>query len=340
MRIPTPSDVLIVGVSPVSLAFATLLAKGGLNVLVIDKAETPPENSETLKLSHYSVDLLEQHGFKLGDEISTPDFIEQSLSLLAHSLCCVIWRTELVKSVGAQHQLHQNGEVQTHHSNIVFKLHELEISETNLEANIRAVFALAWRVIGVQLKRLHPYVLHSFENEKIAISDFYKEKKELGILDRLVRKFIGTKSTELTLSDSPINLHLSQQGVLKAGQLLPNLTFFDEKLKKEASLYQWCNYQYFSLIVIGSINTHYLFNIAKWVQLNFNVKLLYLPYSENNDSVFTSLGIAPSEKRTVIVRPDLYISMINDTVETDIIDNYLRNVLLMNANAEKVASPN
>jgi hypothetical protein len=71
------------------------------------------------------------------------------------------------------------------------------------------------------------------------------------------------------------------------------------------------------------------------VQLNFNVKLFYLPYSEKNESVFESLKISSTEKRTLIVRPDKYISLVNDTVDTDIIDNYLRNVLMLTANAEE-----
>lgn len=335
MRIPTPSDVLIVGTSSASLAFATLLAKGGLNVLVIDEAENPiAENEKILGLSAYCTEILKQHGYKLDEKTTTANFNGQSLSLLAHSLCCVVWGTKLVSSFDKAHQLLQAGNLQLHHSNFVFRLSDLEIDKADAEANFRNAFVLAWRVIGVQLKRFHPYILHSFEVERRLISEFYQDKKETGLFNRLLLKFSAQKPLGLSLSDSPINLHLSQQRTLEAGELLPNLPFYDEKLKQETSLHQWCNYQQFSLIVIGNTNPQYVFNIAKWVQLNFNIKLFYLPYTERNDPIFRELNISESERRTLVIRPDKYISMINDTVETDIIDNYLRNVL-MTVNAEK-----
>nr|WP_294896415.1 FAD-dependent monooxygenase [uncultured Pedobacter sp.] len=336
MRIPTPSDVLIVGVSPVSLAFATILAKGGLNVLVVDQSESPQEESErTINLSTYSAEILKQHGYKFNGNTTEQDFTEQSLSLLAHSLCCVIWGTQLSNSSNGKHQLLQEANEQQHITNFVFRLSDIEVEKANAEANFRNAFILAWRVIGVQLKRFHPYILHSFEAEKLVISEFYQDKKEMGVFNRWLLKLNPQKPTDLRLTHSPINLHLSQQRNLEAGELLPNLPFYDEKLKQETSLHHWCNYQQFSLIVIGNVNPQYVFNIAKWVQLNFNIKLFYLPYSKRNDSIFHKLNISESERRTLIIRPDKYISMINDTVETDIIDNYLRNVLMMNANAEK-----
>ncbi len=336
MRIPTPSDVLIVGVSPVSLGFAVLLAKGGLNVLVIDKAETQTvEESKKLELSSYTSEILKQHGFKLDDEISESDFIEQSLSLLAHNLCCVVWETRFIKTSNGEHQLIQSDVTQVHKSNFVFKLADLEVDQANAEVSFRSAFVLAWRVIGVKLERVHPFIFHSFEVEKKLISEFYSHKKKQGAVGKWIQRLVSTKPADVQLVDSPINLHLSQQRILQAGDLLPNLPFYDEKLKKETSLHEWCSYQYFSLIVVGSLNPQYLFNVAKWVQLNFNVKLFYLPYSEKNESIFNTLHVSPKEKRTFMVRPDRFISLISDTVETDIIDNYLRNVLMMNANAEK-----
>lgn len=336
MRIPTPSDVLIVGVTPVSLGFAVLLAKGGLNVLVVDEAETQTfAEPKKLDLSVYTAEILKQHGFKLDDETTEDDFIEQSLNLLAHNLCNVVWETRFANSKNEEHQLVQNAVTQNHKSSFVFKLGDLEVEQANAEANFRSAFVLAWRVIGVKLERLHPFILHSYENEKKLIAEFYQHKKPTSIFGRWLQKLISAQPTDLQLIDSPINLHLSQQRILQAGDLLPNLPFYDEKSKKESSLYHWCSYQHFSLIVVGSLNAQYLFNIAKWVQLNFNVKLFYLPYSEKNESVFKTLAISPKEKRTFMIRPDRFISLISDTVETDIIDNYLRNVLMMNANAEK-----
>ncbi|WP_017260139.1 thioredoxin domain-containing protein [Pedobacter arcticus] len=339
MRIPTPSDVLIVGVSPVSLGFATLLAKGGLNVLVISELDSKAEdNTQQLQLSLYNEALLKQHGYQLNEETTTQNFIEQSLFLLAHSLCCVVWGTKLISSVKNEHQLEQSGVSQKHQSNFVFNLSDLEINQSNNEANFRNAFVLAWRVIGVQLKNFHPFIMHSFEVEREMIAGFYQDKKEGGILKKWIGKLAPVKPNNLELIGSPVNLHLSQQRVLEAGKLLTDLPFYDEKLKQETSLYKWCNYQYFSLIVIGSVNPHFLFNVAKWVQLNFNIKLFYLPYSEKNECIFETLDISPNEKRTLMIRPDKYISFVNDILETDIIDNYLRNVLLMHANAEKNSS--
>ena len=163
MRIPSPSDVLI-GVSPVSLGFATLLAKGGLNVLVIDESEGQDEESlNALNLSLYCAEILGQHGYQLNKETTEKDFTEQSLSLLAHSLCCVIWGTQLKNSSNKEHQLIQGGMVQQHHSNFVFNLSELEITIANNEANFINVFATPGNVQAILKKAC--YDCHSNESK-------------------------------------------------------------------------------------------------------------------------------------------------------------------------------
>lgn len=339
MRIPTPSDVLVVGVSPVSLAFATILAKEGLNVLAIEESLNPINKSlRKLALSAYSLNLLAQHGYQLTNETTEDDFVEQSLSLLAHSLCCVVWGTRLTQSLGQEHQLTQEDVSQTHQTPLIFKLADLEIDPLNDEANFRNAFVLAWRVIGVSLQKLHPFILHSFDVERQLISNYYTQKTQKNWFAKWTEKLAAPESKELSLKNSPINLHLSQQRDLEAGDLLSDLVFFDEKLKVESSLHQWCSYQYFSMIVIGSLNPHFLFNTAKWVQLNFNIKLFFLPFTERNEHLFKTLNMTPSEKKTLIVRPDKYVCLVNDTLETSIIDNYLRNVLMMIPNAEKIKS--
>lgn len=338
MRALTPSDALIIGVSPFSLGFATILAKGGVNVLVIEESDKKTDEAErSLNLDAYCIEILQQHGYQLNGETTDIKFIEQSLGLLAQNLCSVIWATKLVSSANGKHHLTKDKKTQIHKSNFVFQLSDLEIDKSSAVASFTNVFVLAWRVIGVQFKNFHPFLLNSLDVETALISEFYQPKKNGGFLKKWIAKLSSTNATSLNLIGSSINLHLSQQRILEAGTLLPDLPFYDEKQKLQTSLYQWCNYQYFSLIVIGTVNPHYLFNVAKWVQLNFNIKLFYLPYSEKNHSIFSNLGITEKEKRTLMVRPDKYISFVNDILETDIIDNYLRNVLLMNANAEKKA---
>lgn len=334
MRIPASSDVLIIGISPVSLAFATVLAKGGLKVLVIDELSSPQTNLENLHLSNYCQNLLLEVGFKITDDWSANGFINQSFKLLAQHLCSVLWETQVDFKTANHYDLIHNGYSNQHSSTFVFNQKELIISTTNNDLNFRNVFILAWRVIGVVNKNLSSLVLNGYAEEKKLLTSFYEQSTQKGFFYKLFNKWKIAKKEEIDYTNSSINLHLSQQRKLAAGEVLPDLPFYDEKLKAQISLYKWCSYQFFSLIIIGRINPNFLFNVAKWLQLNYQIQLFYLPYSDKNQPFFETLGLTKEQQRTLIIRPDKYIGFLHDGIDTDIIDNYLRTVLKMKAKAE------
>lgn len=324
MRIPSPSDVLIVGANPFSLAFATILGNGGLNVLVVDESLELKISTKELSLSTDILALLKNQGYKFSAAITANEVLTQSLSLLAQNLCCVVWNTSFYGGGAGKYTLMNDGKGQPHQSSYAFKEADLSISESD-EASFRNILALAWRLIGVVNHKLRPNIVHSFEKERQQIVDFFTPIEKKSFFKRL---FTPPKQA-LTLSESAINLHLSQQEDIKAGELLPNYPYYNEQEKREATLSECCHYEQFSILIFGTLNPHFLFNVAKWLQFNFSIKLFYFPFTEKNESLFKNLNIAQSEQRTIVVRPDGFISLVNDTVDCDIIDNYLRNVLLM-----------
>ncbi|MFC5285350.1 hypothetical protein [Pedobacter alpinus] len=333
MRIPAPSDILIVGVSPVTLALATVLAKSGLKVLVIDESISPKTNFDSLQLSNYCQNLLVDTGFEIGENLEANSFINQSFKLLAHYLCSVIWETKIEFKTVDNYNLIHNGIQYKYASSFVFFEKDLIISSKNHDLNFRNVFLLAWRVIGIVNERLNSLVLNGYTEEKNLLVSFSDEPIETGFFAKLFKNWIPNKK-EINYTDSSVNLHLSHQRDLAAGNLLPDLPFYNEKIKEQISLYKWCNYHFFSLIIIGRIHSNFLFNIAKWVQLNYQIQLFYLPYSEKNKDFFETLGLEEGKQRTLIIRPDRYIGFLHDAIDTDILDNYLRSVLLMKAKAE------
>ena len=82
----------------------------------------------------------------------------------------------------------------------------------------------------------------------------------------------------------------------------------------------------------GSLSKYNLFNIAKWVKSNYNVQLFYLPPSEKNQHIFNFFNIIEGEKKTLIIRPDRYIGLINDRIDLEIIQSYLSDFLQLKTN--------
>lgn len=332
MSIPSKPDVLIVGIHPLSLALASILGFCGLNILVIDAVNKPNLQPENLNLSSYNIQLLKQFGFNVEAKTSQLEFVNQSLKLLATYLCYVVWETEIIGKTQNKYQLKNQNDVSFHESKFTYFIDDLLIDEKDNDINFRNAFILAWRLVGIVIDTLDSEILSSYQKEKEIIQQYAFPKNHF---QKIKEKLIGVKKTSINFIDSKINLHLSHKRVLQAGEILPDLVFYDEQLKTESSLYNWCKYPHFSIIIFGYLGPTNLFSLARWIQLNFSIQLYYLPPSEKNEAIFKALDIPIGEKKTLIVRPDRYLAFVNDTVDMDIIDNYLRNVLLMKAKAEK-----
>jgi hypothetical protein len=337
MRIPVDSSILIIGSHPVALAFASVLSACGLKVLVIDELELADSTSSKLILDQYSLGLMAHLGYNIpneaNNELNQADFIKQSLKLLATNLCSVLWNVELVAKPGFNaktYLLKHNGEVFEHESEYCFTSEELLIDPLNDALNFRNIFLLAWRLIGIINKNLDAKILNSYPEERAILKNQYPYfTAPKNQFQRFTQKLFAPKKKEINIIGSKICLHLSQHRNMEAGELLPNLDFYDEKLNTQEKLYKWCNYRHFSVFLFGYLTTHHLFTVARWIQLNYSVQLFYLPPSKKNQAVFDAFEIKEGERKTLIIRPDRYIGLIKDAIDLDIIDNYLKNLLLM-----------
>jgi hypothetical protein len=143
--------------------------------------------------------------------------------------------------------------------------------------------------------------------------------------------FKKVSQIDINYRDSKINLHLSKSTKIKAGDRLPYLRVYDEKLLVETDLHEWCNKPGFTLLILGKFDELFLFSIAKWITLEYTVLLnfFYLPPSGKNLDVFEAFECNPHQQKALIIRPDMYIGYMNDVVDMGMMDNYLRNVAMV-----------
>ncbi len=333
MRIPRTSAILISGVNPFSLAFAVLLSGDGAKVLVVDESNQPSDFKKHLFIDQYCFDLLKNIGYDLKDEdllLNANEFISQSLNLLARNLCSVIWDVKMMNSGLNEISLHHQNRITLHDTKHIY---DKRLIKENEILSFRNIFLLGWRLTGILNQTLHERILSSYSYEFSLLKGQYhtlqKPKTSNGILHRLSQRFVISKKPGYNIIDSKICVHLSQKRELEAGELLPDLEFYNEKLKESGHLHQWCDYNYFSLIIFGYLSQPNLFAIARWIKLNYPVQLFYISWSEKNQRIFKNLNISEGFKKTLLIRPDRYIGLLNDTVDLDIIDNYLKNTLMM-----------
>ncbi|MDB5063054.1 MAG: hypothetical protein JWP67_2897 [Mucilaginibacter sp.] len=141
--------------------------------------------------------------------------------------------------------------------------------------------------------------------------------------------FKRVSQTAINYRDSKINLHLGNVTSIKAGDRLPYLTIFDEKKQSNTDIHTWCNKPGFTLITLGEIKESYLFTLAKWITQNYGsgLNFFHLPASANNKNVFDAFEVKPGTRKAIIIRPDMYIGYINDIVDIELMNNYLRNIV-------------
>jgi hypothetical protein len=344
MTIPAQSDILIEDVNPANLALAVLLSKNGANVLLVDQNPTIG-NLEPITLDQYCFDFLIAYGFEFSESESkdltfnSNQFAQQSFKILGNHLCRIIWGVTftLKDFVKNEYHLQHDGKLSLHQTQ--FFISKLNFNTQNTFLDFKKAFLLAWRLTGVFVENnLKVNSLTGYFSESELFQNQYS--KNLKALAQRKKSFWQTifkpKVKDYHLIDSKVNLHLSMYRSLQAGDLLPNLSFFDEKAKEYTSLHKWCNYKYFSVIIFGSIIQPSLFSLARWIQLNYPVQLFYLPWSKRNQELFTELNILEDMKKTIIVRPDKYIGLLHDGIDVDVIDNYLANFVNMKEKAKPV----
>ncbi|WP_207428505.1 NAD(P)/FAD-dependent oxidoreductase [Pedobacter sp. SYSU D00535] len=226
-----------------------------------------------------------------------------------------------------------------------------------MNTGLQDAYNLAWKLSGVIKGSFDEQILETYAEERMEVA-----KKLLATTDRIfsigvsqnwlvrkLRKFVLPRllrfsdrrdnfaksffplisQTGVQYRTGPISVHHSQSRRVQAGDRLPYIKLFDEKLKRETDLHQWCAKPGFTLLVIGWLNSRDLMLLAKWITQTFpfNLNFYYLPHSEKNQHVFDLFEVGERQKKAVIVRPDLYIGYINDAVVIELIETYLKDTV-------------
>ena len=141
--------------------------------------------------------------------------------------------------------------------------------------------------------------------------------------------FKQVSQTGISYRNSKINLQLGQSTDLKAGDRLPYFEIFDEKKKTKTDIHTWCSKPGFTLITLGDIPENYLFTLAKWITKDYPgaINFFHLPPSNTNWHIFEAFEVKPGFRKALIIRPDMHIGYMNDIVDIDMMNNYLRNIV-------------
>ena len=226
-----------------------------------------------------------------------------------------------------------------------------------MNTGLQDAYNLGWKLAGVVNGQLNPKILNSYAAERMPIA-----KSLLNTTDKiftmvmsdswlagLAKRWIMPAVLKLAWSSktiragffkqvsqiginyraSTISLDISQATHIKAGDRLPYLKVFDEKKQEETDLHEWCGKPGFTLIVLGKVAEIDLFAIAKWITQKYPAVLnfFYLPQSAKNKPVFNAFEVHGKQGKSLIVRPDMHIGFINDKIDMVLMDNYLRNVV-------------
>jgi len=226
-----------------------------------------------------------------------------------------------------------------------------------MNTGLQDAYNLAWKLAAVINKQIRPEILNTYSEERLPVAKTlvnttdraFKLMMADGLLANLFKKYLMGRAisflwskpglresffkvlsqTGIHYHESKINLHLSQGTKIIAGDRLPYLKVYDEKKQTETDLHEWCSKPGFTFIALGKQTEDELFRLAKWITLNYPTVLnfFYLPPTQKNRHIFDAFEIGANRHKTLIIRPDMYIGFINDSVDLVKIDNYLSNVV-------------
>ncbi|MVN21259.1 FAD-dependent monooxygenase [Mucilaginibacter arboris] len=224
-----------------------------------------------------------------------------------------------------------------------------------MNTGLQDAYNLAWKLAGVINNIYKPVILDSYIDERMPVAKkllattdkLFNVINSQNVLNRFFRNHIFPKLISYfwkresfrefgfkTISQigidyrsSKINLNLSKAGNVKAGDRLPFIKIFDEKKQQETDLHEWCAKPGFTFIALGKLKENDLFNLARWITQNYpQLNFFYLPFSAKNKNVFDCFEMKADQRKAIIVRPDMYIGYLNDTIHVDLIGHYLEQV--------------
>jgi 2-polyprenyl-6-methoxyphenol hydroxylase-like FAD-dependent oxidoreductase len=226
-----------------------------------------------------------------------------------------------------------------------------------MNTGLQDAYNLAWKLAGVIEEKYPLKILDTYAEERIPVAklllkttdrlfslavgkNWFVKKIRTWVLPLVLNGFrrlpISNKRTFGMISQTAINyrqgrlsLHHSKHETIRAGDRLPYIKFFDEKLKTEIDLHDWCAHPGFTLIVIGLLSQRDILALAKWIKLSypFNLSFYYLPFSKRNQHLFDSFEMGENHRKALIVRPDMHIGYINDVVDVELLGGYLQETI-------------
>ncbi|MBC8054858.1 MAG: FAD-dependent monooxygenase [Sphingobacteriaceae bacterium] len=226
-----------------------------------------------------------------------------------------------------------------------------------MNTGLQDAYNLAWKLAGVIEKKYPAKILDTYAEERMPVAkmllkttdrmftiaigrSWFIKKFRNWILPLLLNGFrkLGLSSsktfgmlsqTALHYRQSRLSVHHSQARIIRAGDRLPFLKLYDEKLKQETDLHSWCGYAGFTLMVIGYLSQRDILALAKWIKLSypFGLSFFYLPFSERNKHLFEYFEIGENRKKAIIVRPDMHIGYINDVVDVELLGGYFQEAM-------------
>ena len=223
-----------------------------------------------------------------------------------------------------------------------------------MNTGLQDAYNLAWKLVGVIDKKYDVSVLNTYTIERrpvaktllettdrlfslVVAPNWFANKLRNFIVPLILNRVKNSSSigdrifslvsqTGISYRESPLSVHHSQAKKIKAGDRLPYIRFFDEKLHEETDLHSWCKNAGFTLLVIGDLGSKDVLAVAKWINLSypFNLHFFYLPYSKRNQHLFDEFEVLENRRKAVLIRPDMHIGYINDVVDIELIHSYLQ----------------
>ena len=230
------------------------------------------------------------------------------------------------------------------------------IGAQGMNAGLHDAANLAWKLAGVLRGEIAVRTLGSYSQERLFLA-----RPSLSRMDRLFglltastpvkrflrnRFFVGgigflernRKSHRLFEAIAQLGLHYRRSALsahhansrhIQAGDRVPFLSVYNEKTKTRTDLHRWCEKPGFTLLIMGTIDHHQLHIVGRWMRQKYprEMHLYYLPYSPRNSDVFNRFELRPTATRIVLIRPDMHIGYMNDTLNVNLIDTYMEEIL-------------
>lgn len=202
---------------------------------------------------------------------------------------------------------------------------------------------LAWKLAGFIKGNLKREVLITFSQEVLSNQSSIKQtinKQSQRWIHLLFSKWLKKEINPIKIYDqlsqfhinfrqSPLSINHSTLEHLKAGDRLPNLKFYDEKKQVDVWLHESLSLNSFTLLLIGNLSNAELFLIAKWLKTNvkYHVSLYYIPHSKRNEHLFNYFELTAKNRKSLLIRPDLHIAYLSDSIIIEMLDNYFQQIL-------------